>query len=188
MEFLNALPVWALALGIFCLRVIDVSMGTVRTILVVQGRVRLAVMISFFEVLIWVTAVSQVVARVHESPVLLLAFASGFATGNALGIALDRRLAIGTCLVRMIASQRAGEVAEVLRSKGYTPTIFDGTCCDEARSLLLFTCPRRDLPEAVAIVKDIDPRLFYTVDWFSRTVQVGPLPHPTGWRSVFKKK
>ena len=111
------LPVWALAACIFLLRVADVSLGTVRTIVVVHGRIRLSVLLGFVEVLVWITAVSQVILRLRESPVLVVAYAAGFATGNAVGILLERRLALGHCVVRMIS--REGEaVARVLVSFG----------------------------------------------------------------------
>ena len=90
--FVTDLPAWALAGTIFLLRIIDVSLGTMRTITVVNGRLRLSVALGFFEVLVWVTAVSQVILRLRDHPILVLAYAAGFAAGNAVGILLERKL------------------------------------------------------------------------------------------------
>ena len=106
MQLLENLPVWLLAVVVFSLRIVDVSLGTVRTIAVVQGWIKLSVVLGFFELLIWIAAVSQVIARVKEQPILMLAFAGGFAAGNAAGILLERVLALGTCVVRIVSADK----------------------------------------------------------------------------------
>jgi len=68
----------------FGIRIVNVSIGTLRTITVVQGRLKLSVVLGFFEVLIWITALSQVLVGASTNPVLILAYAGGFAGGNAV--------------------------------------------------------------------------------------------------------
>jgi uncharacterized protein YebE (UPF0316 family) len=188
MDLISTLPVWMVGIAIFAFRVLDVSLGTLRTIAVVQARVALSVVIGFLEVLIWITAVSQVVLRIHESPLLLLAYAGGFAAGNACGIVLERTLAIGTCVIRMISSNGGQAIADTLRSHGYALTTFEGRGRDGRRTLLFIACPRHDLTKVVNTAAEIDPHLFYTVERFSQAAHFDPLPHHTGWRAVFKKK
>lgn len=188
MEGLESIPVWAVAAGIFALRIVDVSLGTFRTISVVHGRIRLSVVVGFVEVLIWVTAVSQVVTRMAESPILPFAYAAGFAAGNAAGIAIERRIGIGTCVIRMIVNEGPDRVAKALRSMGRVLTTFRGEGHDGPRTLMYTVCPRRDLKKMLGVVQGIDPHVFYVVERFSQTGQLAPLPHPTGWRAVFKKK
>ncbi len=188
MELLNNMPLWLVALAIFALRIVDVSLGTIRTILVVQGRLAASVLIGFVEVLLWVTAVSQVIANIKESPLLAVAFAGGFATGNAAGILLERRLAIGTCVLRIISNGQGEKVAGAFRNAGRDVTSFDGWDEGGQRKLLYTTCPRREAKHLVDLAKVIDPHLFYMVDRFSQTGNGGPLPHPSGWRAVLKKK
>lgn len=188
MELLNNMPLWVVALVIFSLRIVDVSLGTIRTIFVVQGKLVVSVLIGFVEVLVWVTAVSHVIANIRESPLLAVAFAGGFATGNAVGILLERRLAIGSCVLRIISNGQGENVAAALRTAGRDVTTFDGWDSDRRRKLIYTTCPRREATQLVNLAKAIDPRVFYMVDRFSQTGYGGPLPHPTGWRAVFKKK
>ena len=104
MEFVASIPVWLLCILIFCLRICDVTLGTVRTLSIVKGYLTLAVALGFFEVLIWILAVSQVITRINESIFLALSFAGGFAAGNAVGILVERRLAMGTSVVRILSS------------------------------------------------------------------------------------
>jgi uncharacterized protein YebE (UPF0316 family) len=188
MGFIDTLPVWVMAVGIFALRIVDVSLGTLRTLFIVQGRAGVSVAIGFFEVLVWVMAVAQVVSRVADSPALVLAYAGGFATGNACGLWLERRLEIGLCVVRVIAGERAAGIVDALRSKGFLLTTFGGEGRDGPRTLMFTTCQRRELPILKAAIAAIDPTVFVTVDRFSQFGEVGPLPHATGWRGVFKKK
>jgi uncharacterized protein YebE (UPF0316 family) len=188
MEFIDSMPLWLVAVSVFALRIVDVSLGTIRTVFVVQGRLVVAVSIGFFEVLIWVTAVSQVVMRIHESPLLVFAFAAGFAAGNATGILLEQRLAVGRCVLRMISKGGGHEIAAALRAAGHVVTTFQGEGADGVRTLVYTTCPRREVPRLIHVAKTIEPSLFYIVDRFSQSGHIGPLPHPTGWRAVFKKK
>jgi len=188
MDFLYTLPVWITALAIFFLRICDVSFGTLRTIAVVNGRSRLAVFLGFFEVLIWITAVSQVIASVKSNPVLLIAYAAGFASGNAVGIRLEKRIAMGSCVIRMISPHKGEEIAEKLRGIGFTVTTFDGMGRDGPRTLIFAMCPRKAAKMVVKTAKSIEPQLFYSVEPASEISLWGTMQPATGWRGVFKKK
>ena len=180
-------PVWALALLIFALRVADVSLGTMRTIVVVNGRITLSVALGFLEVLIWITAISQVILRLKESPVLVLAYAGGFAAGNAVGILLERRLALGQCVVRVI-SKEGDEVARALSSVGRVRGVFRSEAGGSTSRLVFATLARSDLVDAIRRAKAVDPDVFYSVDRFSETNGRTPLPRAPGWRAILKMK
>lgn len=188
MPFLDPLPVWAIAALVFSLRIVDVSIGTMRTIMVVSGRVTLAVVLGFFELLIWATAVSQVILMVPEHPVLLVPYAAGFAAGNAVGILLERRLAIGSCVVRMLTDSKGAEIARTLNAIGQHVTAFMGEGLAGPKTLVYATCARRQLPLLLEAARRVDPTLFYSVERFSETGGVAPVMPPTGWRAVLKKK
>ncbi len=172
-ETLATLPIAPLAALIFCLRIGDVSLGTIRTIAVVEGRVNLAVLLGFFEVLIWITAVSQVIQRVDESPVLLLAYAAGFASGNAVGILLERWLAMGSTVVRFISNERGEELARDLRAHGWMVTTFAAQGGEGERLLLYAIVPRRDTAALLGRARIVDPGVFYVVERVSELGHVG---------------
>jgi uncharacterized protein YebE (UPF0316 family) len=190
MDFLTNLPAWQLGLIIFFLRIVDVSMGTVRTLAVVAGHIRISVVLGFLEVLIWVFAISQVIQTVAESPLVLFMYAGGFATGNAVGILVERRLALGRRVVRLISNQRGHEIAAALRAAGQPVTTFRGEGRDGERLLIYLLCERKRLPEIVRLSRDIDPDLFYVIEPVSesRDIPTLPLPRATGWRSFMKQK
>lgn len=190
MELITGLPAWLIALLIFTIRIFDVSIGTLRTISVVQGRLMLSVVLGFFEVLIWITALSQVIIGVSDSPSLMLAYAGGFAAGNAVGIAIDRRLALGSVVVRIISAAVGLEIAEALREAGHRVTTFNGEGREGRVTLIYARCRRRDLSRLLRLARRIEPNLFYTVEPIQEQSErlADALPHPTGWRAVFKMK
>jgi len=189
MDALGTLPHWQLGLIIFALRIVDVSMGTVRTLSVVAGRVGLSVALGFLEVLIWVFAISQVIQTAATSPFILLMYAGGFATGNAVGIWVERRLAMGQRVLRII-TERGGELAERLRESGQPVTIFRGEGRDGERMLLYALCERRRVAALVDQARAVDPQLFFVVEpaFESSMLQPLPLPSATGWRALKKQK
>jgi uncharacterized protein YebE (UPF0316 family) len=105
-------------LFIFALRILDVSMGTVRVLLVVRNAKVLVPLIGFFEVLVWISAVSGVVANL-DSPLLMVGYAGGFAAGNLVGLTIEERLALGLATVRTMVKHDGARVAGVLRDAGF---------------------------------------------------------------------
>ncbi|UUO07259.1 DUF5698 domain-containing protein [Blastopirellula sp. J2-11] len=190
MQFLVDQPVWVVAIFIFCTRIVDVSIGTLRTISVVQGRLGLSVVLGFFEVLVWTIAISQVITGIGENPVLLFAYAGGFAAGNAVGIRLERMLAMGHVVVRMISPHDGPKAAKALREAGQRVTTFTGEGRDGPVLLIYMNCRRRKLKRLLKIATASDPTIFYTVEpvhSHNEGLNV-PLPHRTGWRAFLKMK
>lgn len=151
MSPVDAVPFWLLGLGIFVLRIVDVSVGTLRTISMVQGRARVAVLLGFFEVLIWVIAVAQVVSRIDESPWLAPFYAGGFAAGVAVGMLIERRLALGNYVIRIISRSRAREVAQAIDGRGRLLGIFTGETLEGPVNLLFISALAGRIQEEVRL-------------------------------------
>ncbi len=191
MGFFEGMPVWAMALIIFGMRICDVSLGTMRTIAVVQGKLKVSVALGFFEVLIWICGVSQVMLCVRQYPVVAVAFAAGFATGNGVGILLERMIAMGSVSLTIISPGAGAAIAERLRANGQRLTTFAGEGRDGPVTLIYTTCPRRALRKLLELARSLDPRLFYTVEPLREwrlDPRSTPLPHATGWRAMFLRK
>jgi uncharacterized protein YebE (UPF0316 family) len=156
-------PVWALALLIYCLRVCDVSLGTLRSLSVVQGRTGVAACLGFVEVMLWVTAVSPTIARLGTEPILAVAYAGGFASGNAMGVFLERKLALGNVVVRIFSPQGL-DIAKQLRARGHVLTTFDGEGRDGRVTLLYVTCARELSSEIIEVALSHDATAFYSVE------------------------
>ncbi|MGE3108536.1 MAG: DUF5698 domain-containing protein [Phycisphaerales bacterium] len=84
---------WNMILGcvmIAIARVGDVSLGTIRTVAVISGHRALAWLFGLMEMTIWVFAVSTVITHIRSESAYGLAFAVGAATGNYVGVTLQR--------------------------------------------------------------------------------------------------
>jgi len=167
-------------------RITDVSLGTIRTINVVQGRRALALVLGFFEVLIWVFVVSRVIQEIRQ-PVYAIAYATGFALGNWVGMTIEARLALGRQVVR-IFSRQGPEMAVALRESGLRVTQFDGYGRDGPVQQLFIEIVRRDAGKVVAQARALDPRCYYMVDDVRLVSSTSEPRSSGGWRFAIKKK
>ena len=189
MPFIGELPIWWLAGLIFLLRIIDVSLGTIRTVTIIEGKPTAAAILGFFELLVWVVVVAQVIARLDESLLLAVAYAGGFAAGNAVGIAVERRLAHGTAVLRMISDDKGQEIARALRRLGQMVTTFSGEGQEGPVTLVYAAAPRRNISKLLERATSVDPSMFFVVER-ANTLMLRPglVPRPTGWRALAKRK
>lgn len=176
---------------VFLARVVDVSLGTLRTISIVNGRSRIAFLLGLVEVSIWLVVISTVVQKMHDSPVLGLFYAFGFAMGNVVGIFIEKRLAMGFVAIRAITMREDGRaMAEQLRSQGHSVTVFTGEGMKGPVLELFIVSARSDSGSITRILRTMDPDIFYVSEQANvlsgyRTPGRQPIP---GWRSVVKRK
>jgi uncharacterized protein YebE (UPF0316 family) len=163
-----------LPLLIFLARFVDVSLGTLRIIFLSRGRKILAPLLGFFEVLIWILVVSQVVSGA-QNIVAYLAYAAGFAVGNYAGMLIEEKLAIGTLVIRVILPQEETELIERLRAEGYGATYVDGHGASGPVMLIYTVVMRKELPRVVSLIQDVHPKAFFTVEEL-RSAQQGIFP------------
>jgi len=104
-----------LPLLIFLARVADVSIGTIRLIFISRGLKYLAPLVGFFEILIWLLAIGQIMKNL-SNPACYIAYAGGFAMGNFVGMWIAERLSLGVVLIRVVTKKDATELVECLKS------------------------------------------------------------------------
>jgi len=148
---------------IFCLRVTDVSMATVRVLLIVRNAKWLVPIIGFFEVTLWVFAVSAVVQNL-TSTFHLIGYAGGFATGNFVGMLIEERLALGLATMRTMVKQGGAELAAALRDAGFAVTEQTGRGRDGEVEVLYSVISRRKVAPYVDVVERLAPDSFLVVD------------------------
>jgi uncharacterized protein YebE (UPF0316 family) len=189
-ELVQEAPSWAMALAIFVSRVLDVSIGTVRTITVVRGYYLLSAVLGFFEVLLWVGATGQVLNQLDQWH-YLVAFAGGFAAGNVVGMHLESLVGLGTVVVRVVSEREEVSISRRLRALGYELTVLEGESePDRSVEIILLTEERRRLPRMLSALEQVDPDAFYTIEDV-RSVRYNPYqprpnmsPSPTWWNGL----
>jgi uncharacterized protein YebE (UPF0316 family) len=175
MDALFALPYGPFV--IFAMRIVDVSLGTVRMIVMVRGQRALAAAIGFIEVLVWIVAVGNALQHL-TSPYHIIGYAGGFAAGTYVGIGAERLLALGKVVVRAIVpGGDNGHTARALRETGYAVTEIDGRGREGPVDVLNAVVNRKEAPRVVETIEELAPRSFITVEEL-RTTRGGML-HPT---------
>lgn len=151
-------------LFIFFARVLDVTMATVRTLMVMQSRKFQAAIIGFFEVIIYITALGKVVDSL-DNPISLLAYGLGFACGTYVGITVENKIALGNLGAQIVLKTADNkELIKVLRENKFGITVIEGEGIEGPREILNIALNRKDLDKLREIVYKYDERAFITVN------------------------
>lgn len=151
------------ALLLFSLRIVDVSLYTMRIMMVMRGRKGLAWIFAICQSLVFVTAITSIITDLGNWS-KVIGYAAGFATGNVVGMLIERRLAIGYSHLRIISSGYGLEIAEQLRSAGFGVTEISGQGKDGMVEMISCSVQRRKTNQALAIVDRIDQQAYITVE------------------------
>lgn len=163
-----------LPLLIFLARVADVTLQTLRIIFTSRGRRKLAPILGFFEVLIWVVALGQLVRNL-DSATSFLGYAAGFAAGNYVGMLIEDRLAIGTLIVRSIIDTGGDEIVQRLRQAGFGATVVDGRGSVGPVKIIYTVVKRKHLQKVTNIIHAVHPKAFVTIEDL-RSAEAGVFP------------
>jgi uncharacterized protein YebE (UPF0316 family) len=176
----------AIPFAIFALKIIELTLNTVRGILAASGMSRQAAFVGFVEAAVGITAMGAVVTRL-DSPLAILAYAAGFAVGIIAGTKVEEWLALGFRLVQVVSHDRTVEVTKRLRDRGYRVTSLPGSGHAGAVEVGLTLVPRRSLPRLLALIATLDPRAFITVQRSER-LSGGSFGAETRWWERFGGK
>jgi uncharacterized protein YebE (UPF0316 family) len=143
-------------------RITDVTLDTIRTVAIVQGRRVFAAVLGFFEAVVYICAVAKVLLNM-DHPVYALAYGLGFATGTFLGITIEQRLAFGNQLASVF-TRKGVELAEALRAAGYLLVEVKGHIAGGDLTILYVEIPRRRAQHLVRHASCVDDSCFLIVN------------------------
>ena len=160
---------------IFAARVVSVSMGTVRTVMAVRGQRYLATAIGFFETLIFILVISNVLQNVGNIW-NVLGYCGGFAAGTLVGLTIEEKLALGYVTIQAISQTNGVTIASVLRDAGYGATEIIGKGLRGNVYVVTTVVKRRKVSNIVALVNKVDENAFVTVENTGRVLRghLGP--------------
>jgi len=173
-----------LPLLVFFAETCVVTLSTVRTIFVARGWKSLAPILGFFEVSIWLFAISQVMQNL-TSPGCFIAFAAGFSLGNFLGVLLEQKLALGNVVVHITTREDASGLMERLKRAGYGVTALEAQGATGPVQVVFTVIKRKELTNVVTIIRGFDPKAFYSINDLKSAVE-GIFPaSKRRWRGLF---
>ncbi len=148
---------------IFMATLMEVCFSTIRVIFVTRGLKYPSVVIGFFQVLIWLLAISQILQNLNNY-LYFLAYGFGFSLGIFVGIIFEERLAIGSVIVRIVLREDAAPLLEYLKDSGlgFTRMPGQGSCGDV--QIVLTVVDRHDVGTVAAAIGRCNPQAFYTIE------------------------
>ena len=179
-----------LPLAIFTARIIDVSLGTLRIMFVSKGMRRIAPVIGFFEVLIWILAISRIFQNL-DNWIAYVAYAGGFATGNWLGMLLEERLALGHELIRVITRTEADDLVSALKGKGFGVTAVKATGAEGAVGVVFVIARRSMVKEVLEIINIHNPKALFTIEdirYVNKEIYYQTVIHAPARKTIFHKQ
>ena len=146
-------------------RILDVSIGTVRTVISVKGQKFAASVLAFFEVFIWYYVARSALNTPLTSIFVPISYSLGYATGTFIGTTLSRKVIKGNTSIQVITSKASKTNLEKIRKSGYGITIIDvyDTYDNKKKKLLLMEVKNKNIKELTNLIKKIDEKAFITL-------------------------
>ena len=167
-HYLNEDTIWIysymiLPILIFLARLTDVSLSTLRIVLVTMGKRNIAPLIGFIEAFIWLLAIGQIMQNLTNI-MSYLAYAGGFATGTYLGMWLEQRIALGMVMVRVITGKTADDLVLTLKETNYRFTHLKAEGKYGDVGVVFSIVKRKSLPKFLHLINTHNPNAFYTIE------------------------
>jgi uncharacterized protein YebE (UPF0316 family) len=144
---------------IFFSRILDQSIGTMRLIFVSKGFRHIGPILGFFEVIIWLLAITQVLKHLYN-PMCYIAYGAGFAMGNYVGIRLEEKLSIGNVLIRIVPKLDTSELIAHLRDEGFGVTSVDAEGAKGPVKIVFTIIKRKSAAKVIDVINRTTPTPF----------------------------
>lgn len=166
-EFLNpqseVFQTYLVPLLICLARIVDVTLGTIRSLLANKGHKKVAPIIGFFEVTIWIIAVSQVMQYLTHWQ-NYVAYGLGYSLGNFLGIFIEEKIALGNSVVRIITNEKAHDLSKILVEKGFRISLVNAQGNNGKVSIIFLLVKRKTLKSLIPLIKEHNPLAVYSIE------------------------
>ena len=175
---------------IFFARIIDMTLGTIRVVMIAKGMKKYAPLIGFFEVFVWLIVVRQVITSI-DNLVWMIAYAGGFSAGTYIGMIISDKIKTGFVLFRIITKKNCDDLLESLQKKNYR-LIVNSNDKDNTVSIITTIVPAKDSEYVGKLIIKNNPKAFYTVENVSKVSEGVHVPaHITSthnWKFPFRRQ
>lgn len=163
--FLGDCMFW-MCLKIFFARILDVSLGTIRTILTIKGKRIPSSLMGFIEVFVWFVIVKEALNTTSNSLFVAISYAAGFASGTYIGGILSDTFIQENVGVQVITSKKDKTLIDYIRKQGYGVSVIDVNTHDKETSkyLLFIEINQKQLPKLKNLIKTLDEKAFIVVN------------------------
>lgn len=148
---------------IFIARTCDVTLATLRNVFISKGMRHVVPFIGFFEVLIWLVSIRQIMQHL-DNPMTYLGFAGGFAMGTYVGLRIENRLALGMQVLRIITQSEPLQLIHALQEANIGTTVIDGHGAKGPVKIIFTIVRRKDIELVRKLIHDHQPNAFYSIE------------------------
>jgi len=152
-----------LPLAIFFIRIIDVSLGTIRIIFINRGVKVVSALLGFVEILVWLFAVTQIIQNLN-SPIHYIAYAAGFGMGNFVGVSIEKKLSYGHRIITIITQIDSTKLIESFKRLKYGVTVIRGEGKNGPVKIIFSIVKKNQVARAIEAIKQFNPNAFYTME------------------------
>lgn len=155
-----------LCIKIFFVRILDVSLGTIRSIVTIKGKIMVASIIGFIEVFVWFVIVKEALNTDNNSIFIAISYALGFATGTYIGGIISDKFIKVKLGIQVILSSKDDTLVNKIRSEGYAVSVLDikGKSLEDSKYMLFIEINSDKLDHLKSLIKSLDHRAFIVVN------------------------
>ena len=151
-----------LCLKIFFVRIIDVSLGTARTIIMVRGKGLLASIIGFFEVFVWFLIVREALNTTESGLFIAISYSLGFATGTYIGSIFSEKFIESNLSIEVITEKK--ELADKIRKKNDGVSVLNVNGQEDVQKyMLMIEIKNRKLNNLKKLIDEFDKNAFMMI-------------------------
>ena len=151
-----------LCIKIFFARIVDVSIGTVRTVIMVRGKILVAASLAFIEVMIWFMVAREALMTDINSIFIPVSYALGYATGTSIGTYISKNFIKCIRGVEIISKNNQLELIKAIKANGYAVSVMD--LKGNKNGFLLCEVSNKKEKKLINLVKKYDPNAFIIVN------------------------
>ena len=145
-EFLASLNPIVVCLIVCAAKIIEITIQSLKTCMMVKGQRLKAAMLGFVECMIWGLVISTIISTLGDNLFLLLFYCVGYATGLFLGSTIEGKIALGTSNLQLIANDESTKlIIAYLRENKRGYTVFGGQGSTDKMNMILIVLPRKDM-------------------------------------------
>ena len=153
-----------LCLKIFFARLIDVSLGTVRTIFTIKGRDFIASIIGFIEITVWFLVVKEALNTINNGFFIAFSYAMGFSVGTFIGGKISKKFIKSNLEVQVILSNKSDKIINELHSAGFGVTKLEVSGKNSSSYMLYINIKNNNLDKLKRLINKLDKNAFLVVN------------------------
>lgn len=152
-------------LEIFFARIVDVSISTFRTMIMVKKKSFITPILAFCEVFIWFMAARKALNTDIDSIMIPICYSLGYATGTYLGGYLSRKFIKNVNTIEVTTTRNNKKLINNLRSRGLALSIIElkDSYDKEKRDLIKIEIKSKLTMETTKLIKELDNKAFIVV-------------------------